>query len=460
MSATEIRVPDIGDFSQVDIIEVIVQPGDRIKVDDPLITLESDKASMDIPAPEEGVIREVKVAVGDKVSEGDLIALLESANDASGAAPAGGEAPQAEAPTTPAAGSKAPQEEQGHHAHPEMGAGQATVAPGSEGPAPGVARGPGQGPSFARVHASPSVRRLARERGVDLNQLQGSGPKGRITREDLEQFLRRGPSPEAPAKTAAPPVARVPEGQSGSGIPPIPGVDFAKFGPVETVPLNRIKRLTGQNLSRSWLNVPHVTHHDECDITELEAFRRSLKEEAQEKGVRVTLLGFVMKAVAATLQAFPTFNASLDPSGENLVLKQYIHIGIAVDTPNGLVVPVVRDVDQKSVYELSGDLAALSKKARDKKLGPAEMQGASFTISSLGGIGGTAFTPIVNAPEVAILGLTRSQMKPIWNGKEFVPTLMQPLSLSYDHRVVDGAEAARFVRHLGQILSDIRRLIL
>jgi pyruvate dehydrogenase E2 component (dihydrolipoamide acetyltransferase) len=305
--------------------------------------------------------------------------------------------------------------------------------------------------SFDRAHASPSVRRIAREQGIDLNSIQGSGPKGRITKADLSAGATAAPASPAPISAAV---------QPGSGIPPIPEQDFARFGEVELQPLSKIKRLTGINLSRAWLNVPHVTHQDETDITEVEEFRKSLKAEAERTGLRVTLLSFFMKACAATLKAYPTFNASLDGSGENLILKRYIHIGIAVDTPNGLVVPVIRDVDQKSIFELSAELAEMSLKAREKRLKPLDMQGGTFTISSLGGIGGTAFTPIVNAPEVAILGLTRSQMKPVWNGSAFVPRLMQPMSLSYDHRVIDGAQAAHFVRHLGTLMNDVRRLLL
>jgi pyruvate dehydrogenase E2 component (dihydrolipoamide acetyltransferase) len=308
--------------------------------------------------------------------------------------------------------------------------------------------------AFARVHASPSVRQFARELGVDLGRIkEGSGRKGRITKEDVQNFVK-----QVMAGAAAPAGAEMPAG--GAGIPPIPPVDFTKFGDIETKPLTKIKRLTGVNLSRNWLNVPHVTHHDEADITETEAFRKSLAEEGKKREIRITMLSFLLKACAAALREFPTVNASLDPSGENLILKKYIHIGVAVDTPDGLVVPVIRDVDKKNIYALSADLGEYSAKARAKKLMPGEMQGACFTISSLGGIGGTAFTPIVNAPEVSILGVTRSRMTPTWDGKQFVPRLMLPLSLSYDHRVIDGAEAARFVSYLVRVLGDIRRLLL
>ncbi|PLX63401.1 dihydrolipoyllysine-residue acetyltransferase [Sedimenticola selenatireducens] len=439
MTIKEILVPDIGDFSDVELIEILVAPGDTIAVDDPLITLESDKASMEIPSSDAGVAKELKVSLGDKVSEGSLILLLEVEGAAAADKPAAAEPAPAAAPAP-------------------------TAAPVAAKPAPGSAA-PVTEPaadlrhvSFERTHASPSVRRIAREKGIDLNTLQGTGRKGRITQEDLSnagqrvlQALASGQFEEPrPAAAAA----------AGSGIPAIPEQDFSRFGEVEFQPLSKIKRLTGINLSRAWLNVPHVTHHDETDITEVEAFRKSLKAETEKQGVRVTLLSFFMKACAATLKAYPTFNSSLDGSGENLILKKYINIGVAVDTPNGLVVPVIRDVDQKSIFEISAELMEMSAKARDKKLKPGDMQGATFTISSLGGIGGTAFTPIVNAPEVAILGLTRSQMKPVWNGSEFIPRLMQPMSLSYDHRVIDGAQAAHFVRHLGVLMNDVRRLLL
>jgi len=413
VTTKEILVPDIGDFEDVEIIEVLVAAGDSIALDDPLITLESDKASMDVPSTDSGTVKEVKVGLGDKVSEGDPILLLDVA--------VGEQKSEAEAP--------APRKTSSVVA--------AVLATPATTPTAGV--------SFERVHASPSVRRIARERRIDLNQIKGTGRKGRVTKEDLDRFEMRAPAP-APSESAP-------------AIPPIPAVDFARFGETEVQPLNKIKRLTGINLSRAWLNVPHVTHHDEADITELEAFRQALKPRAEKAGVRVTLLSFFMKACAATLQAFPSFNASLDPSGENLILKKYYHIGIAVDTPNGLVVPVIRDVDKKGLFELSAELAEISSKARDKKLTPGEMQGGTFTISSLGGIGGTSFTPIVNAPEVAILGLTRSQHKPIPQGDGFVFRLMQPMSLSYDHRVIDGAQAARFVKQLGELVNDIRLLL-
>ncbi|MCW8907070.1 MAG: dihydrolipoyllysine-residue acetyltransferase [Sedimenticola sp.] len=440
MTTKEIHVPDIGDFSEVEIIEILVAPGDTIAVDDPLITLESDKASMEVPSSDAGVVKELKVALGDKVSEGSLVLLLEVDGESSATGSDGAEAaPAEEAATAPAA----PVE--------STPPAPAPAAPVTE-PAADL-----RDVSFERTHASPSVRRIAREKGIDLNSLKGSGRKGRITREDLANAGQRIPPAFVKGEVEAP---RPATSAAAGGIPAIPEQDFSRFGEVEFQPLSKIKRLTGINLSRAWLNVPHVTHHDETDITEVEAFRKSLKAEAEKQGVRVTLLSFFMKACAATLKAYPTFNASLDGSGENLILKKYIHIGIAVDTPNGLVVPVIRDVDRKSIFEISAELMEMSAKARDKKLKPGDMQGATFTISSLGGIGGTAFTPIVNAPEVAILGLTRSQMKPVWDGSEFIPRLMQPMSLSYDHRVIDGAQAAHFVRHLGTLMNDVRRLLL
>lgn len=420
MTIKDILVPDIGDFSEVEVIEILVAPGDTVAVDDALITLESDKASMEVPSSDAGIVKELKIKMGDNLSKGSVILQLEVEGDTAVA-----ETPKTAEPT------------QAAPATTEVAA--APVASST---------------SYERAHASPSVRRIARERGIDLNTLPGSGRKGRITKADLDGSAgRSSTAPSAGAQTSK-------SAPATSGIPAIPEQDFSKFGEIELQSLSKIKRLTGINLSRSWLNVPHVTHHDETDISEVEAFRKSLKAEAEQQGVRVTLLSFFMKACAASLKAFPTFNSSLDGNGGNLILKKYCNIGIAVDTPNGLVVPVIRDVDQKSIFEISAELAEMSQKAKAKKLGPADMQGGTFTISSLGGIGGTAFTPIVNAPEVAILGLTRSKMQPVWDGSDFIPRLMQPMSLSYDHRVIDGAEAARFVRHLGALMNDVRRLLL
>ncbi len=412
MSQQTILVPDIGDFAEVEVIEVLVAVGDTVSVDDPLLTLESDKASMDIPAPRAGTVRELRIGVGDKVSAGDEVLVLDDA--AAGDAPAVPAAPVTDEAAPPTAPPATP----------------------SAMPAP---------PAVDRVHASPSVRRLARERHVDLNRVTGSGRKGRVTREDVLGFVA---SPAAPATSSPSPR-------------PSPGAaDFSRFGEVERMPLSRIKRLSGAHLARAWQEIPHVTHQDEADITALEAFRQSLKPRAEQAGVRVTLLAFVMQALAATLKAFPTFNASLDEGGEALVLKKYVHLGIAVDTPGGLVVPVIRDVDRKGLFALSAELMSVSAKAREKKLKPEDMAGGSMTISSLGGIGGTAFTPIVNAPEVAILGLTRAREMPFRGADDGIDwRLVQPLSLSYDHRVIDGAEAARFCRHLADLLADVRLLL-
>jgi pyruvate dehydrogenase E2 component (dihydrolipoamide acetyltransferase) len=433
----EVRVPDIGDFKDVPVIEILVAPGDRVETDTSLMTLESDKASMDVPAPFAGVVQSIEVKIGDKVSQGDLILLLTVSGTETAA--------KRQLPDTLSAVAIGPRTPKPVDAPPAPPVKAPPPAPASEGPSG----------AMGKVHASPSIRRFARELGVDLTRVvQGSGPKGRILKEDVQTFVKQVMSGTFK-----------PEGATGlpagtMGIPPIPPVDFAKFGEIEVQPLSRIKKLSGANLHRAWLNVPHVTHHDEADITDVEAFRKSLAKEAEQRGVRVTMLSFLLKACAVALKTYPNFNASLDATGENLVLKKYCHIGVAVDTPDGLVVPVIRDVDKKSLFELSADMGELSAKARNKKLGPGEMQGASFTISSLGGIGGTAFTPIVNAPEVAILGVTRSHMKPVWNGKEFTPRLMLPLSLSYDHRVIDGAQAARFTVTLAGLMSDIRRLLL
>jgi pyruvate dehydrogenase E2 component (dihydrolipoamide acetyltransferase) len=431
MAAMQVTVPDIGDFKDVPIIEIHVQPGDSIKADDPLITLESDKATMDVPADQDGTVDSVLVKIGDKVSQGTAIVMLKAAD---------GEAPVTPPPSVIAQQEPAP-------AQKPTSAPPAPVAPTA---APAAKAAAGGGDEAQGIHASPSVRRLARELEVDLAKVKGSGEKGRITKEDVKAYLR-GPS--------AAPAAAAPAG-GGMGIPEIPAQDFSKFGAIETKPLARIKRLSGPHLHRSWLNVPHVTHGDEADITEIDAYRKELDTAAKEKGYRVTLLAFLMKASVSALRAFPEFNSSLSPEKDSLILKKYYNIGIAVDTPEGLVVPVFKDVDRKGIEELSKELGATSKKARDGKLAPGDMQGGCFTISSLGGIGGTDFTPIVNAPEVAILGVVRSKMAPVWNGKEFAPRLMQPLYVSYDHRVIDGALAARFTRHLCHVLEDVRRLVL
>src|SRR5215207_4697929 len=437
--ANEVKVPDIGDFSGVPVIEVHVAVGDTVAPEDPLITLESDKAAMDVPSPAEGTVERLAVSVGDEVSEGDLILTLAGGD---GAAQAGAAEDQQAADV------------QQQEPSPAAVSGAAAAAEASAQAAPAAAPAPapagpsGDGAAPAGAHAGPSVRRLARELEIDLSTIKGTGEKGRITKEDLLATLKGPAAPAAPAAAA------------GAGIPEIPPQDFSRFGPVETQPLPRIKKISGPFLHRSWLNVPHVTHNDEADITELDAYRKELDTAAKAEGYRVTLLAFLMKAAVSTLREFPEVNSSLTPEKDALILKSYYHIGIAVDTPGGLVVPVIRDVDRKGITALSKELGEVSKRARDGKLTPDDMSGGTFTISSLGGIGGTAFTPIVNAPEVAILGVVRSKLQPVWNGAEFVPRLMLPLSLSYDHRVIDGALAARFTRHLCQLLEDMRKLIL
>lgn len=442
--SNEIRVPDIGDFDAVDVIEVLIKAGDSVENGQSVIVLESDKASMEVPADSAGTIASVAIKVGDKVKQGDLIATL------SGAAAAAAPAPAAEAPK--AAPAPAPQ------AAPA--AAPATVAA----PAPAPSANPQiDEAGFATAHASPSIRRIAREMGLDLGKVQGSGRLGRILESDIRAFVKTLLTSGGVAAAAAGGKSGAVSGaapQGMSGIPPIPAVDFSQFGEIEEQPLSRINVLTGAAMTRCWLNIPHVTQHDYADITELEAFRVSLKAEAEKRGVRVTMLAFLMKALTSALKELPRFNSSLSPDGKALILKKYYNIGIAVDTPNGLVVPVIRDVDQKGIYDLSADLAAISKKAREGKLSPKDMSGASMTISSLGGIGGTFFTPIVNAPEVAILGVSRSAMQPVWNGKDFAPRLMLPMSLSYDHRVIDGALGARMTSLLAQILGDMKRTLL
>ncbi|MEA2198741.1 MAG: hypothetical protein QOJ25_2792 [Solirubrobacteraceae bacterium] len=435
MTATgviDVAVPDIGDFTDIPVIEILVGVGDSVAVDDPLVTLESDKATMDVPAPVAGVVREVRVAIGDRVSEGAVVLTLEPvAGDSVPVVSAPAEATEAvEAPAAPLAEPSAALE-------PEPAAALE--------PEPAAAREPAvaaNGP----VYASPSVRRIARELGVDVASVSGTGRKGRITKEDVERFLASPRSPAAPS--SAP----------GLDLAPWPTIDFSKHGPIERRPLSRIQKISARNLARNWVMIPHVTQNDEADVTELEAFRKQLNEEHARDGVKLTMVGFLVAASVATLKAFPDFNASLD--GDELILKHYWNIGFAADTPQGLVVPVIKDADQKGILGIARELTELSGKAREGKLGPAEMTGATFTISSLGGIGGTSFTPIINAPELAILGVSRAAMKPVWNGTEFGPRLMLPLSLSYDHRVIDGAAAARFTVHLASVLSDLRRALL
>ena len=429
----EVLVPDIGDFKEVEVIEILIKPGDAVAPEQSLITLESDKATMEIPSPSAGVVKELRIKVGDKVSEGSPILVLEA-----GAAAAA--APKA-APAEPSRTAPAP-------AAPAAPAVAEASAPAPQRHAPPVPMESGE-PGGFKAHASPSVRKFARELGVDLAKVGGTGPKNRILLADVQGFVKgvmaRGPAPGAGAGI-------------GLALPDWPKVDFAKFGPIESQPLSRIKKISGPVLHRNWVMIPHVTNNDEADITELEAFRVQLNKENEKSGVKLTMLAFLIKACVAALQKHPEFNASLD--GDSLVLKRYWHIGFAADTPNGLVVPVVKDADKKGVLAIAQETSDLAKKARDGKLGPADMQGGTFSISSLGGIGGTSFTPIINAPEVAILGASRSAMKPVWDGKAFVPRLMLPLSLSYDHRVIDGALAARFNAYLGQLLADFRRVML
>lgn len=438
MASFEQRVPDIGDFKDVEIIEVLVEAGDAVQAEQSLLVLETEKATMDVPASQSGKLIELKVKVGSRVSAGDVIALIETEGAADTAAPA------AKTEATPAAAQKpaAPVKQETKPEAPKDDSAAPSPAP-EKTPAAVIAATPGS------VHASPGVRLFARELGVDLSRVSGSGPKSRIVKEDVQGFVKKV---MGGAQIAAP--------TSGAGLPQMPAIDFSKFGPVETKALSRIRRLTAVNLHRAWLLVPHVTQFDEADITELDAFRKESTEEAKQKGIKLTMLAFLLKASANALLQFPELCASLAPDGENLLLKKYVHIGVAVDTPNGLVVPVVRDVDQKGIFQIAQELSVLSEKARVARLAPGDMQGGCFSISSLGGIGGTKFTPIVNAPEVAILGVSKAQIKPVWDGKTFVPRLVLPLSLSYDHRVIDGAQAARVTTYLAELLGDIRRLLL
>ena len=422
----EVKVPDIGDFSDVPVVTILVSVGDVVSEEDPLIEVESDKATMEVPSPAAGKVAEIKVAEGDPVSEGTLIVILEGDAAASTDAPVAEAAPAAAA--TPAS------------AAPQAGAPQAAA----------TAAATVTDSGFSKAHASPSVRAFARQLDIDLSKVNGTGRKGRILREDITSFLK--------SSTATRPAGDAPA-QGGMGIPPIPAVDFSKFGPVEDVEMSRIKKISGPALHRSWLNIPHVTHDDEADITDLDKYRKEMDTMAKDNGYRVTLLSFVIKASVSALKEHWEFNSSLHPDGDKLIKKNYYNIGFAADTPNGLVVPVIKDADRKGIVEISKELMELSSKARAGELKGPDMSGATFTISSLGGIGGTSFTPIVNAPEVAILGLTRSKMAPVWNGEEFVPRLMQPLSLSYDHRAVDGALAARFCVTLKTLLGDMRKLM-
>ena len=467
----EVRVPDIGDVDEVEVIEVLVKPGDTVVAEQSLITVESDKASMEIPSSAAGVVKALRVAVGDKVAKGSVVLELEEALVAAAptAAPAAGavaprtESPPAAAAPTPAAPTPAAPAAMPHTASAVVPSVDRSGA--SEGPEPaaGEARAhpvpadlPGEVAQVVKPHASPSVRQFARELGVDLHRVRGTGPRQRIVHEDVRAFVK-----VAVTQAANPPVSAAPAPSANGaalGLLAWPKVDFAKFGPVQARPLSRIRKISGANLHRNWVMIPHVTNHDDADITDLEAFRVQLNRENEKSGVKLTMLAFLIKACVSALQRFPEFNASLE--GDSLVFKQYFHIGFAADTPNGLVVPVVRDADQKGVLQIARETAELAARARDGKLSPGDMQGGCFSISSLGGIGGTYFTPIINAPEVAILGVCRSALRPVWDGAQFAPRLTLPLSLSYDHRVIDGAAAARFNAHLGQVLADFRRVLL
>jgi pyruvate dehydrogenase E2 component (dihydrolipoamide acetyltransferase) len=432
-----VLLPDIGDYAEVPVIEILVAPGERVEQDQSILTLESDKATMEVPSPQAGVVEGIAVQLGDKLSQGDLILTLRVDGGGAAAPTAVAPAPAAEPPAKPAPTppQRAPGEAERRQAPVPLRPDDLAAI----------------GAAGRKAHASPTVRRLARELGVDLILVKGSGPKDRLLREDVQGYVKRTLAQGAAASAA---------GALPFALPAAAAVDFSKFGPVEVKELSRIQKLSGRHLHRCWLSIPHITQFDEADITELEAFRKAQKDAAEAAGVKLTFLPFLLKAVATALNRMPTVKSSLTPDGDALVMKHYTHIGVAVDTPNGLVVPVVRDVDKKGIYDLARDLMDFSKKARDGKLLPGDMQGGCFTISSLGGIGGTAFTPIVNAPEVAILGVSRSDTKPVWNGKEFVPRLMLPLSLSYDHRVIDGAAGARFTTLLGRLLGDIRTLLL
>lgn len=441
MSMIEVKVPDIGDFKEVEVIELMVKAGDTVRRDQSLVTVESDKASMEIPSSHAGVIKELKVRTGDKIAEGSVLLILEAAADIPAAAD---EIPVAAAAPATATATPAP-------------AAAAALTPLIPLIPVTVAAAPVAIAGGGKAHASPSIRKFARELGVDLSRVTGGGPKGRITQEDVQSFVKGVISVASAASDTVP----VTSGHCGGlDLLPWPSLDFSKFGPTELLPLSRIKKISGPNLHRNWVMIPHVTQFDQADVTDLEEFRKSSNETMGKSGVKLTMLAFVIKASLAALKKFPAFNASIDASGANLILKQYYNIGFAADTPNGLMVPVIKDADKKGIAQIAQEMAGLSAQARDGKLKPGDMQGASFTLSSLGGIGGTAFTPIINAPEVAILGLSKSEIKPVWDGKQFVPRLMMPMSLSYDHRVIDGAMGARFSVYLASMLADLRKTLL
>ena len=448
----DVLVPDIGEFDAIEVIEVLVKSGDTVSVEDPLITLESDKASMDVPSPFAGTVKDLKIKAGDKVSQDSLILTLNVEEIEQNSPESSPETSEKISQETASSTSSTLTTSPGKTTDAAIFKAESVSSESSptervERPPPMVM--PVEQKEFLRAHAGPSIRKFSRELGVDLSRVQGSGRKQRITKEDVQKFVKQALGGIASGTTAG-----------GTGIPEMPEIDFSKFGPVEIQPLSRIKKKTGINLHRSWLNLPIVTHHDEADITELEYFRKSLKDEAAMQGVRVTALAFLLKASAVAIHKHPNFNSSLTADRENIVLKKYLHIGVAVDTPDGLVVPVIKDVEHKGLLELAKELGELGERARTKKLKSSDLQGGCFSISSLGGIGGTSFTPLVNAPEVAILGVTRSRMMPVWNGSEFLPRLILPLDLTYDHRVIDGAQAARFMVDLCNILGDLRRMSL
>lgn len=431
MSALEVKVPDIGDFTDVPVISILVSAGDSVSAEDPLLELESDKATMEVPSPEAGTVKEIKVKEGELVSQGSLILIMDAQTSGNSESATTAEAPAAPVPENAAQTAAQPPAASGG------GASEATVAAVDE-------------KGFSKAHASPSVRAFARQLGADLSQIKGSGRRGRILREDVTAHFKGSAGSSAGASV---------KGDGGMGIPPIPAVDFSKFGVTEDIEMSRIKKLSGPALHRSWLNIPHVTHQESADITELDQYRKEMDTQAKAEGYRVTLLSFIIKASVSALKTHWEFNSSIHPDGDKLIKKSYYNIGFAADTPNGLMVPVIKDADRKGLVDISKELAELSGQAREGKLKSQDMQGATFTISSLGGIGGTSFTPIVNAPEVAILGLTRSKMEPVWNGEEFLPRNMLPMSLSYDHRAIDGALAARFAATLKHLLGDVRRLM-